>query len=204
MSHLLKCVNNGYMGCIMKSEAISNITKQLFANALKKRMKEKPIEKITVKEISNDCGLNRRTFYRHFKDIYDLLEWIFSSEIKNSLKDSLDFEHWETCLYKLLNYFYNNKELSRSFVRLSNRKYLEAFICNLSNKMIIKVIEENKGEFQLSSSNEKFLCNFYSITFTGILIQWIENGMQESPKELVENISKVLKGSVSRITSPNE
>lgn len=203
MSHLLKYVNNGYMGCIMKSEAISKITKQLFANALKKRMKEKPIEKITIKEISTDCGLNRRTFYRHFKDIYDLLEWIFSSELKDSIQDSLNFEHWETCLYKLLNYFYNNKELSYSFVRLSNRKYLESFICNLSNKMIIEVIEENKDEFQLSDSNEKFLCNFYSITFTGILIQWIENEMQEPPEELVEKISKILKGSVSRINTSN-
>ncbi|MGG5460504.1 TetR/AcrR family transcriptional regulator C-terminal domain-containing protein [Clostridium sp. B9] len=185
----------------MKSEAISKATKQLFANALKNKIKEKPIDKISVKEISEECRLNRRTFYRHFKDIYDLLEWICISELEDILKDSLDFEHWQVCLYKLLNYFHDNKEISNSIIRLSNRKLLEIFICNFSNTIILKVLNENNKDFNLSEKDEKFLCNFYSISFTGILIQWIENGMQESTEEITKSISKILKGSISRVTN---
>ncbi|MDZ5254448.1 TetR/AcrR family transcriptional regulator C-terminal domain-containing protein [Clostridium sp. LIBA-8841] len=185
----------------MRSEIISKMTKELFANSLKKLMREKLIEKITVKEISEDCGLNRRTFYRHFKDIYDLLEWICKTEIDEKIHESLDFQHWQLCFYDLLDYFYENKEISYSLIRFSNRKYIETFICNSINKIIINVIENNKELFNLSDYNEKFLCNFYSLSFTALLLQWIESGMKESPEKLVKNISKILEGSIGRITN---
>ena len=64
----------------MKQEELSLKTKKALANSLKNAMKKKPFSKITVKEITDDCNLNRNTFYYHFEDIYDLLRWMFDSE----------------------------------------------------------------------------------------------------------------------------
>ena len=60
---------------------MSKITKIAMAQALKKLLILKDLDKITINDISNDCGINRQTFYYHFRDIYDLLEWIFSNEV---------------------------------------------------------------------------------------------------------------------------
>ncbi|MCR5795511.1 MAG: TetR family transcriptional regulator, partial [Solobacterium sp.] len=55
-------------------------TKQALAESLKKVLQEKPLDKITIADLTNDCGLNRQTFYYHYHDIYDLIEYIYISE----------------------------------------------------------------------------------------------------------------------------
>ena len=59
----------------MKHEITTYNTKKLLSESLKKAMRNKAFSKITVSEIINDCGVNRKTFYYHFEDIYALLKW---------------------------------------------------------------------------------------------------------------------------------
>ena len=77
---------------------MSNITKKALANSLKKILSKKEFNKVTINDIVDDCGVNRQTFYYHFKDIYDLLEWIYTNEviekIKNIESDS-PAENWQ-------------------------------------------------------------------------------------------------------------
>ena len=56
--------------------ADSNITKQALATALRELMEQVPFDKIQVQHICERCGMNRKSFYYHFKDKYDLLNWI--------------------------------------------------------------------------------------------------------------------------------
>ena len=56
---------------------MSQTTKEALAESLKKLMNTTALAKITINDIVKDCGVNRRTFYYHFQDIYALLEWIF-------------------------------------------------------------------------------------------------------------------------------
>ena len=60
---------------------MSQITKNALAASLKKLLSKKELSKITITNITEECGVNRQTFYYHFKDIYDLLEWIFTNEV---------------------------------------------------------------------------------------------------------------------------
>ena len=183
----------------MTSYVISKMTKELFANALKKYIKIKPINKITIQELSDETGLNRRTFYRHFKDIYDLLDWSYQTEIEDNISKYIDFSHWTDGLSELFYYFYNNKELAFSIIKFSDRQFLESFLYNAILKMVVPVITQEGISFQLSENKKEFLCNFYAISFTGILTQWIEHGMKDSPDYIIENISLILKGSIGRI-----
>lgn len=59
---------------------MSQMTKKSLAVSLKKMLAQKPLEKIKVIDITEDCEVNRQTFYYHFKDIYDLLEWVYTNE----------------------------------------------------------------------------------------------------------------------------
>lgn len=51
--------------------------KYCLAEAMKRCMNKSPVEKITVKEIAEECGTTRQTFYRNFQDKYDLINWYF-------------------------------------------------------------------------------------------------------------------------------
>ena len=64
---------------------MSQVTKRALEASLKKLLLEKPLHKITVSDITDDCGINRMTFYYHFKDIYDLVEWSCEEDASRAL-----------------------------------------------------------------------------------------------------------------------
>lgn len=71
----------------MTNEEISFNTKKALSNALKKRVEQMPFDKIKVSYLIKDCNITRSTFYYHFSDIYELLEWIFEFEAIIPLKE---------------------------------------------------------------------------------------------------------------------
>ena len=73
---------------------MSTSTKESLAAALKQMMNVKPIGKITVKDLVEICGVNRQTFYYHFDDVYDLLEWVFEEDANRVLPHKVVYEHW--------------------------------------------------------------------------------------------------------------
>lgn len=81
----------------------SLITKKAIAGSLKELMRKKSLEKITVSDIVKNCGLNRQTFYYHFKDKYDLVNWIFNKEIVSALSVVSDGVDWSAALLNALN-----------------------------------------------------------------------------------------------------
>ena len=74
---------------------MSQITKQALANSLQNLLKKNPLDKITVKELVEDCGVNRQTFYYHFQDIYDLLDWVFTREAEDAIAENKTYETWQ-------------------------------------------------------------------------------------------------------------
>ena len=74
---------------------MSKITKKALAASLKKLLAERPLDKITVIDIVNDCEVNRQTFYYHFQDIYDLLEWVYLNEATKALDGKNTYDTWQ-------------------------------------------------------------------------------------------------------------
>ena len=86
----------------------SHATKQAFADALRKLLEQKPFAKISVSHICEECGMNRKSFYYHFKDKYDLLQWIFYTEFIATVRSDSPEDGWEL-LEKVCEYFYENR-----------------------------------------------------------------------------------------------
>ena len=70
-------------------------TKKAISYTFKDLLKEKPFNKITVNDIASKCDINRQTFYYHFQDIRDLVEWICTFEVDSILNKNTDIEKWE-------------------------------------------------------------------------------------------------------------
>ena len=73
---------------------MSDLTKRALEQSLKNLLLQKPLHKITISDIADDCGINRMTFYYHFKDIYDLVEWVCMEDAKKALADNKTYETW--------------------------------------------------------------------------------------------------------------
>lgn len=105
----------------------SNATKQAFADALRKLLEQKPFAKISVSHICEECGMNRKSFYYHFKDKYDLVNWIFDTEITKIFSE----EEWKNAgftwdiLEKSVSIFINTGHSIRRYCRLRGRTLLQ-------------------------------------------------------------------------------
>ena len=73
---------------------MSQTTKRALEASLKKLLLQKPLNKITINDITEDCGVNRMTFYYHFKDIYDLVDWIMVEDARQAMEDWKDIDDW--------------------------------------------------------------------------------------------------------------
>lgn len=74
---------------------MAQTTKRALAASLKKILAVKPLNKITVVDIVSDCEVNRQTFYYHFRDIYDLMEWILADEAARVIGSQRTYATWQ-------------------------------------------------------------------------------------------------------------
>ena len=92
----------------MRHEEISLQTKKALAEALKRAMKQKPFQKITVSELIQDCQINRKTFYYHFDDIYALLKWMLEQEAIEVVKQFDLLVDYEEAIHFVMDYIEQN------------------------------------------------------------------------------------------------
>jgi probable dihydroxyacetone kinase regulator len=174
------------------------ITKNALAESLKKQMQTIQLAKITVNDVVNECGLNRRTLYYHFNDIYDLLEWIYKTELKEVLGKNRTYDLWEKGLLEIFEYLYKNKKMVLNTYNSIDRDILENHLYNESFNVILKVVDELSKDLNVTDKDKRYVANFYKMAFVGIIIDWIKNNMTEDTEIIVNNLSKIISGEIHR------
>ena len=100
--------------------ADSNITKRALALAMKELMKTTPFSKISVGDICEKCEMNRKSFYYHFKDKYDLINWIYSTEFISNIQDKIYDSEWDfiedTCIEGQNSFFEYFRDVLKAIV----------------------------------------------------------------------------------------
>ena len=174
---------------------MSNITKRALAQSLKKIMLIKELDKITITDITNDCGMNRQTFYYHFKDIYDLLEWIFANEVIDKVEKETTIENWQENLKYVLDYMLQNKRIVIKIYNSLKRKTLLDFLFKQYNSIFIQIIENLAKNYNITQENKVFIANFYKYGFAGIIENWINTEMKEEPNNIISKLDVMISGS---------
>lgn len=160
---------------------MSLTTKRALAASLKNMLVKKTLDKITVKDIVDDCNLNRQTFYYHFHDTYDLLEWLYLDETK----DIVDKLH-EKKYSLLLDYIIENKSLIINTYHSLDQDYAENKIKDCVKPIIYDIIKSYSSD-NISEEDLNFISDLYSYSLIGLLIDWLHSDLSE------EYISKFYK-----------
>lgn len=176
---------------------MSQITKRALEQSLKNLLLQKPLNKITINEIADDCGINRMTFYYHFKDIYDLVEWSCMEDAKNALNENKTYETWQQGLLQIFEAVKENKPFIMNVYRCVHREQVEKYLEPLVDSLVLGVINEESAAVTVRDEDKAFIANVYSYVFIGIMIDWINGDMEEDPKAITDRLAKLIKGSVS-------
>lgn len=176
---------------------MSQVTKRALEQSLKNLLLKKPLTKITVGDITDDCGINRMTFYYHFKDIYDLVEWSCLEDAKRALDEKKTYDTWQQGLLQIFKAVQENKPFILNVYRCVHREQVEKYLQPLVDQLLLNVINEEAAGITVRDEDKQFIAQVYSYMFIGLMLDWIKDDMHENPQQIVEKLSKLIKGSVS-------
>ncbi len=140
--------------------ADSSITKAALGGALKKLVTEKPFEKISVGEICDLCNMNRKSFYYHFHDKYELVIWIFENEFVSNMTSYVKGNVWES-MSMLCNYFYKNRAFYKRILMIDGQNCFTEYFSDLCKKHFADRIKERLEGITVTDKNIILYSNFF-------------------------------------------
>ena len=158
----------------------ANITKRALGASLKTLMAARPFHKISVGDICEQCGMNRKSFYYHFQDKYDLLGWVFYSEFMQLLDTRAEADVW-SYLQSVCEYFAANRQFYiNAFAIEGQNAFTDTFNETLEAILAAYLQQEIRDE-----AFRGFFCYFYSDAFRCSIVRWLRDPHPVSPSAFV-------------------
>ena len=168
----------------------SLITKRALASTLKEICQYRNFEKISINDLTSKCGLNRQTFYYHFQDKYDLLQWLYYDELFAKIEDIITFNNWDHCLEIVLEKIYLEKDFYISTIN-SNEQYFYQDLYNIAQKCFYDAASKLDTNNTIPIEEKNFFSEFYAYGISGTVLQWIKTNMKTTPKNLAHSLKKI-------------
>ena len=180
---------------------MSQVTKRALEQSLKNLLLKKPLTKITVGDITDDCGINRMTFYYHFNDIYALLKWTLEEEAIEVVKQFDIMVNTEETFRFIMNYVEENKHIINCAYDSMGYEELKRFFDTDVKGLLISTIQngEEKLNVSVDPSFKEFLAKFYTEAAAGILIDWIKNRVSQDKETVLKNLLLIYQVSIPEI-----
>ena len=168
-------------------------TKKKMAGALKELMKTTTFDKITVSDITEKCNVHRQTFYYHFQDRYELLDWIFANEIVEPFIDDFSIDNLHEKFYNLFETMYSSKKFYQNALK-TNGDDLTRYISKVTSQQFMEIVKNisQKSSFKtIDSDDDLVLSEFFGYGISGVVMNWAIRGMKESPKAITERVERL-------------
>ena len=177
---------------------MSQTTKRALEASLKNLLAQKPLDKITISDIADDCGINRMTFYYHFKDLYDLVEWCLIEDTSKTLAGNKTYDTWQQGFLQIFEMVLENKPLILNAYHSISREQVETYLYQVTYNLLIGVVDEKAAGVRVRDEDKKFIADFYKFAFVGLMLDWIRAGMKEDPQQIIDRLSVLIHGDVTR------
>ena len=165
---------------------------------MKKLLLQKPLNKITINDITEDCGVNRMTFYYHFKDIYDLVDWILVEDAAKVLEGRRSFETWNEAYLDILQQVQENKTLVLNVYRSVGREQVEQYLYKLLDPMLKDFAARECKDITVQDADRQFVIDFYKYALVGMTLEWVRRDMKTDPAVMADRLSTMLHGDLRR------
>lgn len=180
----------------MKHEATTLLTKTALAASLKKYMEKKSLSKISVREIIEDCGVNRKTFYYHFQDINDLVKWMFEQEAIEVVKQYDLMINYEDAIRFAMDYIEKNKHVCNCAFDALGRDELKRFFYKDFIGIIGGMVDQLAEGLNVPQDYITFVVTLYTEALASFLIDWIRNKSNRDKEKVIKYISITVFGTI--------
>lgn len=165
--------------------ATNGITKKAIADGMKQLMQETPFDRITTADILQASSISRKTFYYHFRDKYDIVNWIFETEIVGNIMECTTLDSWHEASYRMCRYFKQNRVFYKNAVNTSGQNCFIQFLHVMVVGQMERLCKDAREQKRINDDDFTFLVEFYYGAFIGVFIPWVKDDMREDPDSLV-------------------
>lgn len=175
-------------------------TKKALALTLLDLLEEKSMDEITIIDIVNKLGVNRQTFYYHYKSLNEIEEYLFSLITKNTVGDNTTYDTWQKGYESLFKLILEKKNVVNHVFSSNSSNHLDKTMYDTTFNFLYNVIEEisEKHNVNVCLENKTYIGKIYTSIFVGIIDEWIESGMKERPKKIISKLSTFIEGDFLR------
>ncbi len=156
---------------------MANYTKQAIIDTFMRLLNERPVSKISVKEIADACGINRNTFYYHFRDIPSMVEELIKAQNEAIYNVDTDVNSLEECIGAMIDHVQENKRALLNLFRSSNRDIYEIYMWRNCDFFVRKLYNNLLKELNVSESDAEILIRYSKCALFGQLLDWINSNM---------------------------
>ncbi len=170
----------------------------LFAKAIKSLIKKQPLDKITVTDIVSTAGKTRQTFYRHFQDKYEVLEWILKTEIKDKIQVLIDNNMEEDIFRLLCNCLEKDHAFYRKVYEITGQNSFEELMSDYIYHLFLQILSKYplKAPDKLAILTIEAIARFYTFGLADSLKYWICQDTPFSGEEVHAAYNYIIRNSV--------
>lgn len=178
---------------------MSQFTKKAIKDSFVKLLNNRPLDKITVKDIVEDCGINRNTFYYYYQDIYALLEDIFETEAKTTMDAHKEYDSWQEGIIQSTAFALQNKKAIYHIYNSINRDKLERYLYSISKDLMIRFVQQQAQGLSVSEEDIRLVAVFYKHAVVGIIMEWLQRGMKDEPETVIRRLGQLFDGNIRHV-----
>ena len=157
---------------------MANFTKAAIRASFLKLLDERPLSRITVKDITDNCGINRNSFYYHFQDIPSLIHEIFTEEIERIILEHPSIDSLEECIEIASAFATENKRAILHIYNSVNRDLFEQYLWRVCEQTVKTYFHTAFPDTALSPADREVLLYYHTCSTFGVVSGWLNSGMR--------------------------
>ena len=177
--------------------ANSEQTKRALADGLRLALKKREYGDITVADITDCSGMSRNTFYYHFRDKEELVDWVFQTDLKPVIRAAEKSANWTELLGMVLDVAEKNREFYAEVLTSQGYASFSTCLIDAGRHVDARILAETRGTSQ-TDRELQLTARFYAHAVIGVVIDWVRGDVEFEPEELIALIEARITGAESR------
>ncbi|MCI8388922.1 MAG: TetR family transcriptional regulator [Clostridiales bacterium] len=173
-----------------------NYTKKAIRESFIKLLNERPLNHITVKDIVEDCGINRNSFYYHYQDLPALIEEIIAEQLKAITEQYQSVDSFEECFKAAIEFTENNRRAVMHIYNSLSRDVYEQYLMEVCEYCVTLYIDKLIDNRTISASDREIIIRSCKCEFFGIIAEWMMNKMKGDLVSEFSRLCELRRGSV--------
>ena len=175
---------------------MAQFTKKAIMQCFIQMLNESPMDKISVVDIAERCGINRNTFYYYYCDIYALVKELFTIEAQRIAEKELSCATWQEVCLEALEFVRENRRAVYHLFHSNHRDLLEEYLYDVAHLEMVNFVRREAEEMPVKEEDINSLALFYTSALVGLVTRWMLEGMKADVESILDNIGRLITGNL--------